>query len=486
VPAVLTRLPDRRVLVAVLVVVLGALAVGAASWVKIGGGVPLRAAPYEATVRLADASGLVRGAEVQVSGVPVGEVGEVRATTAGTDVVLRIDAESAPLPADVRVALRTRTALGERFVGLSPGTPGGRTIPDRGRIPRSQVDAVPTVGEILDTFDARTRRATRRLTATLRTALRGRGPGLNATLGTLPDAADELAVLTELLDGRRGRVGSLVRNGDAVLAAVAGSGDDLRGIARDARAVTAETAGRTDALRRTVDGLPGMLAELRATLDDAGALATTAGPSVRRLRSAAASLPVAQDAAAELLPEVARFLRLARPELRRARRVLPQVQDVVGRADRTVPAAGEVTRRMPPFFSLLSAYRTQLVSWAAKLGAITQPTITGANGVPQHYIRLAAVLPNEALVGGSRRQPFHRSNPYPSPGAFSALEDGVPRAFDCRWTAGGTTFPPLGPAPPCVVQAPWSLNGRTAAWPRLTPLREATAGPATSARRRAP
>lgn len=467
----LTRLPDRRVLFAVLFVVLGAVLVGVASWVKIGGGVPLRAAPYEATVRLADASGLVRGAEVQVSGVPVGEVGAVRATGAGTDVLLRIDPEFAPLPADVRVALRTRTALGERFVGLSPGTPGGGAIPDRGRIPRAQVDAVPTVGEVLDTFDARTRRATRRLTGTLRTALDGRGAGLNATLGAVPDAADELAAVTTLLDGRRGRLASLVRDGDAVLAAVAGSRADLRGVTRDARDLTAVTADRAVALRRTVDGLPGLTAELRATLVDAERLAVTAGPTVRRLTGASAALPVAQDAAAELLPELARLLRLARPELRRARRVLPAVEIAVGEARRTVPAAGEVTRRMPPFFALLSAYRTQLVSWAAKLGAITQPTIPGANGDPQHYIRLAAVLPNEALVGTARRQPFHRSNPYPSPGAFSALEHGVPPAYDCRWTGTGQTFPPLGGVPPCVVQAPWTLNGTTASWPRLTPLR---------------
>jgi virulence factor Mce-like protein len=462
-------MPARRVLVAVLLVVLGATAVGVAAWIRIGGGVPLAAVPYEATVRLRDASGLVRGAEVQVSGVAVGEVAAIRPTAGGGDVVLRIEAEHAPLPADTRVTLRTRTALGERFVGLSPGTAGGRAIPDRGRIPSSQVESVPTIGEVLEGLDDRTRAATRRLAGTLRTALRGRGGELGETLGALPGTADGLAALAAVVDGRRTGVASLVRNGDAVLAAVVGSRDDLRGVLRDAGALSAETAGRTRALRRTVDGLPGLLDEVGATVVRAERLAMESRPVVRRLRTASSALPVAQDAAADLLPDVARLLRLARPELRRARRVLPQVEGLVGQAGRTVPAAREVTRQMPPFFSLLSAYRTQLVSWAAKLGAITQPTIPGAGDVPQHYIRLAAVLPNEPLLGTSRRQPFHRSNPYPAPGALSALEDGVPKAFDCRWTAGGTTFPALGGIPPCVTAPPWTFEGKTATWPRLLP-----------------
>lgn len=465
----LTRLPDRRVLVAVALVVLGALAIGIASWIRIGGGVPLRAAPYEATVRLPDASGLVRGADVQVSGVRVGRVGRVRTTARGSDVLLRIEAEHAPLPADTRVALRTRTALGERFVGLSPGTPGGAVIRDRGRIPAAQVETVPTVGEVLDALDRRTRTAIRRLTGTLRTALDGRGAGLADALGELPDASARLAAIATLVDGRRDRVASLVQNADAVLDAVVRSRDDVRGLTRDARLVTARTGRRADALRRTVDALPAFLDATRGTLDRAGRLAATAGPTVRRLGAAAPALPVAQDAAVDLLPAVAELLQVARPELRRARRVLPAAERVLDGAGRTLGPLREVTRQMPPFFGLLSAYRVQLVSWAAKLAQATQASLPGADGRRQHYIRLAAVLPNEALLGQAARQPHTRTNAYPAPGALAALGDGVPGAFDCRGAAGTATFPALGGIPPCVQAPPWTLDGRTAMWPRLEP-----------------
>ncbi|MEV4423541.1 MlaD family protein [Patulibacter sp. NPDC049589] len=461
-------MPDRRVLLAVALVVLGAVVIFAAGWIRIGGGVPLRAAPYEATVRLPDASGLIRGAEVQISGVPVGKVGSVRPTAAGGDVVLRIDARYAPLPADTRVTLRTRTALGERFVGLSPGTPGGRTIPDRGRIPTAQVETVPTVGDVLGTLDARTRKAVRRLTGTLQTALKGRGAGLADALGELPDASAQLAAITTLVDGRRDRVASLVRNGDAVLAAVVRSRDDLGGLTRDARAVVDETGARTRALSRTVDLLPGFIDRATDTLVRAERLATTSAPVVRRLTAAAPSLPRAQDAAAELLPEVAELLHVARPQIRRARRVLPAAEDVLARAGRTLPPLREVTRQIPPFFGLLSAYRTQLVSWAAKLGALTQPSLPGAGG-PQHYARLAAILPNEPLLGNAARQPHTRTNAYPAPGAFSDLEDSVPKSFDCRGAAGLPTFPPLGATAPCVQAPPWTLDGNTASYQRLLP-----------------
>jgi phospholipid/cholesterol/gamma-HCH transport system substrate-binding protein len=466
---VLTRMPDRRVLVAVALVVLGAAVIFVAGWIRIGGGVPLRAAPYEATVRLPDASGLVRGAEVQISGVPVGKVGRITSSERGGDVLLRIDARYAPLPADTRVTLRTRTALGERFVGLSPGTPGGRTIPDRGRIPTAQVVTVPTVGDVLDAFDARTRNAVRRLTGTLRTALRGRGAGLADALGELPDATAQLAAITTLVDGRRDRVASLVRNGDRVLAAVVRSRDDLRATTRDTATIARETARRTAALRGTVDALPGFIDATTGTLERAERLATSAAPTVRRLRGAAPSLPAAQDAAADLLPEVAELLRVARPQVRRARRVLPEAERVLAEARPTVPALRDVTRQVPPFFSLLAAYRTQLVSWAAKLASVTQPTLPGVGGRPQHVVRLAAILPNEALLGASTRQPHTRTNAYPAPGAFSALESGVPRAFDCRGASGFATFPALGGIPPCVQASPWTVDGRTAMYPRLQP-----------------
>jgi virulence factor Mce-like protein len=67
----------------------------------------------------ADAAGLTDGAVVSVSGVSVGRVESLRVENGGAMALLSID-EAAGLRQDVRVAIRARSVLGEKYVELSP------------------------------------------------------------------------------------------------------------------------------------------------------------------------------------------------------------------------------------------------------------------------------------------------------------------------------------------------------------------------------
>ena len=463
-------MPPRGVLLAVLAVALGAALIAVGLWLRAGGAVPLAPQGYRVSVALPDGTGLARGAGVRISGVDVGRVTEVDRGRTGTVAELEIEPRFAPLPRDARVLLRTASLLGERFVAISPGTAGGPTVPDGGRIAAGGA-ATPTVGDLLDALDPPTRRSVERLTATVRWALRGNGDDLNALLGRTPDAAERLDRLTAVVDGQRPVVERLVRRGERTLGALADGGEDLEAIVGDARGLAADGARRADALTRTIDGLPELIAQVRATAREGAALARRGGSTVRALRDGADRLPAAVAAAEELLPPAAALLDDARPLARRAARTLPAAEAAVAQLPALAAEARDVTRRMPSFFAMLDAYRGQLVTWVAKLAAVTQASVQVAPGRTQHAIRLAAVVGNSPLFGTDRRQPSFRGNPYPAPGAMGAVSSGGPlAAWDCRHAGDPPSYAAFGGSPPCRQQRPWTFDGATRSFPHVAPL----------------
>jgi virulence factor Mce-like protein len=467
-------MPARGVLLSVIAVALVAGIAATGLWIAAGGSTPFTAKGYRVSVALPDVTGLSRGATVRISGVDVGRVTAVapQRTPGGgtTRAELEIEPRFAPLPADTRVLLRTASLLGERFVALSPGTAHGPSLPDGGTI-RGVADETATVGELLDALDPRTRRAVRRLAATARTALDGRGAELNALLGRGPDVAEDLDRLTAIVDGQRPLVTRLTQRAERTAGAIADNGRDLEALVRDAGTVAATGADRADALRRTVDGLPDLIGQTRATVRRGERLARRAGPTVARLRDGADRLSPALEAAEELAPATAELLGDARPLVRRSAAALPELQDAVGQLPDLLTETRRVTRRMPSFFGMLAAYREQLVAWVGKLAAVTQPTVQVAPGIRQRAIRLAAVLGSSPLYGTTARQPSFRGNAYPAPGWLSALVRGAPlAAWDCRGATAPPTYASFGASPACVEQRPWTFDGATRAFPHVRPL----------------
>jgi virulence factor Mce-like protein len=463
-------MPHRMVLVSVILVAAAAALTAIGLWVRVDGVVPFQPKAYTASVRFPDGTGLVKNADVRISGVTVGRVVRVTPVGAATDAELEIEPRFAPLPADTRTLLRSKSLLGERFVALSPGTASGPKIAEGGHLDSALVSATPTVGDVLDALDPPTRKAIRRLSRTLQVTLRGHGAELNQLLGGIGPTTRDLERLTAIVDRQRPLVARLLRRSDTVLAAVADSGRDLDGIVRDASGIVADSARRTAPLRQTVDGLPALMAETRRTLAVAERLTRQAAPTVARLRAAAPVLPGALDSANRLVPAMARLLQQTRPALRKLKRVLPETEAVVGQLPALLPAVRDVTRQMPGFFGILAAYREQLVGWAAKLGGMTQTTIRGADGRRQHIIRLAGLVANNSFFGLSDRQPTFRGTPYPAPGALNLLAQGNLPAFDCRNSTRPATFPSLGGAPSCVLQAPWAFAGAKRSYPHVEPL----------------
>jgi virulence factor Mce-like protein len=181
---------------------------------------------YNLKAQVPNADALVKGNEVRIGGVRVGivksvvpvqlENGEVAA-----ELDLRLDQSAEPLPVDSTISIRPKSALGLKFLQITPGDSSqgfeaGATIPTSAATPEP-VD----IDEFFSMFDKPTRDGIRQNLAGFGNALAGRGPQLNEAIGAL----------------RR-----LVVNGQPVLRTIVAPSTDFAGFWRALEALSATVA----------------------------------------------------------------------------------------------------------------------------------------------------------------------------------------------------------------------------------------------------
>jgi phospholipid/cholesterol/gamma-HCH transport system substrate-binding protein len=149
---------------------------------------------YNLKARVPNADALVKGNEVRIGGVRVGIVKKVVPVqlangNVAAELTLSLDKSAEPLPVDSTLTVRPKSALGLKFLQVTPGSSekgfeAGETIPVTAAKPEP-VD----IDQFFDMFDEKTRDAIRQNLAGFGNALAGRGPQLNEAFGALRRAA---------------------------------------------------------------------------------------------------------------------------------------------------------------------------------------------------------------------------------------------------------------------------------------------------------
>jgi virulence factor Mce-like protein len=148
---------------------------------------------YNLKAKVPNANALVKGNEVRIGGVRVGIVKSVDAEQGSdgkvfAELSLSLDKNAEPLPVDSTLTIRPKSALGLKFLQVTPGDSSkgfkaGETIPLEAYVPEP-VD----IDEFFDMFDEPTREAIRQNQAGFGNALAGRGSQLNEGIGALSRA----------------------------------------------------------------------------------------------------------------------------------------------------------------------------------------------------------------------------------------------------------------------------------------------------------
>jgi virulence factor Mce-like protein len=150
---------------------------------------------YDLKARVPNADALVKGNEVRIGGVRVGIVKSVvpvqlKNGEVAAELTLSLDKSAEPLPVDSTVTVRPKSALGLKFLQVTPGDSSegfeaGETIP----VTASKPEPVD-IDQFFSMFDKPTRDAIRQSQAGFGNALAGRGPQLNEAIGALRRLAE--------------------------------------------------------------------------------------------------------------------------------------------------------------------------------------------------------------------------------------------------------------------------------------------------------
>jgi virulence factor Mce-like protein len=469
-----TKVHSKRMLVIPLLFAISTVVVASYIWTSFGGSVPFQASGYRVTVTFPQASNLYPGDDVRIAGINVGQVAAVTRVGTEAKVTMQLQPRYAPLRADTRAILRTKTLLGEAYIELAPGNDHAPAIADGGRVAPQHVVAAQQLSDVLSTFDPKTRAQLQRLLAGWAAALKGRGEDLNQALGWQAPAMANFNTLLQTLDGQRSTLGHLISSAGQVLGTVGQSQGALQATVTAGDQVLRVTAERSAGLRATVDALPAFLSQLRGTADTARDASGDLNAAVAALTPVAPLVPPALRATSTLSPQLSSLFDALPALIAAGKQGLPAAMAIVKAAGPAVNQLSPALQQLVPVVQLAAVVRDSIVAAFANVASMGQGSITQANGVEDHYLAAIQLVWNEAVGGYQKRLPTNRQNPYPAPDSELDISHGGLRAYDCRNVNNPLLVPPIGPgagAPPCLLQGPWTFNGVSAYFPRLKPAK---------------
>ena len=176
---------------------------------------------YDLKANLPNAAQLVRGFEVRIGGARVGLISDIepRRREDGSTyalVTMKLDKELEPLPADSRLRVRPRSALGLKYIELEPGPQGGNALAAGSVIPASAVRPSVELDEFFNMFDGPARVGQRNSLDGYGGGLAGRGQDLNSAIEAFVPLLRDLEPVMRNLSSRETNLGRFFRElGDA-------------------------------------------------------------------------------------------------------------------------------------------------------------------------------------------------------------------------------------------------------------------------------
>jgi len=398
---------------------------------------------YRISTQVPNANTLVPSNEVRIGGVRVGLVETVvpvqhedGSTSARLD--LKLDDEVRELPVDSTVIVRSRSALGLKYLEIKQGT-SEEGIPEGSVMPLNRAQPEPVeIDQVLSTFDEPTRLAIQRNLVEFGNAIAARGPDINEALGQLRPALERLQPVARILSDPSTRLGRLFASLAATAAEVAPVAEvqarmfvslntTFGALAGVARPFIQETITRTPP---TFDVATRTLPRIRPFLRNTAGLFADFAPGARALRKTAPDLADAVVVGVPALLEAPRFNRQLPPT---AAALLRFNDNPVARQgiDQLIQLSSELT----PALRFIAPAQTTC-NYATLLLRNVADTLRLGNaaGNWQRFIVLAAGpgpnnegSPASAPASGPDPRNFLHVNPYPntaSPGQPKECEAG--------------------------------------------------------------
>jgi phospholipid/cholesterol/gamma-HCH transport system substrate-binding protein len=257
--------------------------------------------------RFENASQLVRGNLVQVSGVPAGKVESIRLTDDGqAELTLSIDGDYAPLRRGTLATVRQASLSGvaNRYIDLRLPADRAPAIPEGGVLEQEATTTAVDLDAVFNTLDPATRRDLQKVIKGSAAQHDGRGDQMNAGLLYLNPSLQASSRLFRELNADSKLLERFVVSSSELVTDLADRHEDLSGLVDNLATTTNAIGSEQQALAESVQRLPDFMRRanttflnLRAALDDLEPLVDDSKPVAKKLRPFLAELrPLAQDA----------------------------------------------------------------------------------------------------------------------------------------------------------------------------------------------
>ena len=220
---------------------------------------------YRVVAHFEESGGIFEGAEVTYRGISVGKVGDMVLTEKGVDVLLDIDNDTEPIPADTGALVGNRSAVGEQYVELQPNVDDGPFLEDGSEIAHAETDIPISSTKLLVDLDKMVNSVNK---DSLRTVVSEMGKAFNGTGENLGQIIDTSNSFIRTANANFNITEALIRDSNTVLRTQIDSASSIKSFARDL-ALLSDTLVTSDAdLRRVINSGSATANQLRTFLEE--------------------------------------------------------------------------------------------------------------------------------------------------------------------------------------------------------------------------
>jgi phospholipid/cholesterol/gamma-HCH transport system substrate-binding protein len=279
------------------------IAVIAVAIIVLGGG-----SDYTIKAVFQNASQIVSGDLVEVSGTGIGTVSNIRLTPNGqAELTLDIkDKHFSPLRRGTTATIRevSLSGIANRYVNLMLGPGGQPGIPSGGVLPTTATTSEVDLDQIFNTLDTKTRKGLQRVIQGSAAQYAGKGAEAQKAFVYLNPAVATASVLFSELNRDTGKFTNFIVKSGNLFTDLSERSSDLSGLIQNLGQTTSALAAQRTSLGSAIQRLPGFMSladttfvNLRSALNDLQPLVDVTRPVAPKLQKLLVQLrPLANDA----------------------------------------------------------------------------------------------------------------------------------------------------------------------------------------------
>jgi len=350
----------------------------------------------EYTVHLQSANQLVKGNEVKVGAVPIGEITDIKLSEDNqADIKIEVNDDFAPLHRGTEATVRVTSlpSVANRYIALHPGPNDAPEIEEGGILETDETTNAVDLDQLFNTLDPPTRKGLQDTLQGFAGWYVGQSENLQETFKYLGPSLGNLSKVMQELARDQETFTDFVVNGARAVSAIAERRDDLAALVANGNTFARAIAAENESFDRALAAFPGALRQgsvtfrnLRGALDDLNRLTDVSKGQVeglapflrdlsglvRTMRPAFKDLhllvnnPGANNDSTDIMRRFPALQRLSRTNTRNSVAALKSGQDEV---------------------EFLRPYAPEISAWIAHFAQV--PAYYDANG---HYARVLPIF----------------------------------------------------------------------------------------------